>query len=115
MSQIPSVSPSGPVLHDVELSELHPHVPLGGPLLPPRLGLFAGVKATVTVVAGSAASTVGELLSLKEGALLALDREVNAPFDVVLDGRVLARGQLVAVGDHFGLRVTEVCELPAQR
>jgi len=79
------------------------------PLLPQRLAAFAGVRATVTVVAGASSASIGELLALKDGAVLTLDRPVDAPFDVVLDGAVLARGHLVAVGDHFGLRITEVC------
>ena len=103
---------TGIVLHDVELPELHRHAGADAALLPSRLDLFAGVKASVSVLAGTASASVGELLSLKEGTVLQLDREVDAPFDVVLDGRVLARGQLVAVGEHFGLRVTEVCEPP---
>lgn len=108
MSQSPAQSPS-PVLHDVELSELHPH-PTGAPVLPQRLSLFSGVKASVSVLAGQAHATVGELLALKEGAVLALDRQIDAPFDVVLDGHVLARGQLVAVGEQFGIRISEVCD-----
>lgn len=79
------------------------------PLLPQRLAAFAGVRTTVTVVAGNATASIGELLALKDGAVLPLDRAVEAPFDVVLDGAVLARGHLVAVGDRFGLRITEVC------
>lgn len=112
MNQSPAQSLS-PVLHDVELSELQPHS-AGAPILPSRLNLFAGVKASVSVVAGQADATVGELLALKEGAVLALDRQIDAPFDVVLDGRIFARGQLVAVGEHFGIRVTEVCDSTAQ-
>jgi len=61
------------------------------------------------VVAGEASATVGELLALKEGAVMPLDRELDAPFDIVLDGVVLARGQLVAVGDRFGVRIVDVC------
>lgn len=110
MTQNPNSLVRGPVLRDVELSELQPHAGSGDALLASQLNIFAGVKATVNVVAGSAEATVGDLLSLKEGAVLQLDREIDAPFDVVLDGRVLARGQLVAVGEHFGLRVCEVCE-----
>lgn len=110
MNQHPNTSP---VLHDVELSELHAAPSSqGAAVLPSRLGLFSAVKATVQVCAGQAESTVGELLALKEGALLTLDRQIDAPFDVVLDGKVMARGQLVAVGEHFGIRITEVCELP---
>lgn len=83
------------------------------PAVPPQLAAFGGVKTTVKVVAGEAQSTIGDLLALKEGAVLALDRAVDAPFDIVLDGVVLARGQLVAVGEQFGIRITEV-RLPSQ-
>ncbi len=107
----PSSPGTSPVLHDVELPELQAH-PAGAAVLAQRLSLFAGVKAKVEVQAGSAHSTVGELLSLKEGAVLKLDRTIDAPFDVLLDGRVIARGQLIAAGDHFGVRITEVCEIP---
>ena len=107
MSQNPPSSAAAAVLHDIELSELQASAE-GAQLLPQRMDLFAGVKARVSVVAGTAETTIGELLSLKDGAVLALDRMVDAPFDVLLDGRVLARGQLVAVGEHFGIRVSEV-------
>jgi flagellar motor switch protein FliN len=73
-----------------------------------RLAALAGVKATVSVRAGTATTTVGEVLGLKEGAVLALDTELNAPFDVMLNGTVIARGELVAVGDNFGVRLTQV-------
>jgi flagellar motor switch protein FliN/FliY len=96
-------------MHHVELAELQPQPSGEAPPLAHRLDLFGGVKATVTVSAGSAAVSVGELMSLKEGVVLTLDREIDAPFDVILDGRVLARGQLVAVGQSFGLRVSEIC------
>jgi flagellar motor switch protein FliN len=94
---------------NIELSKLHALPSNDPPLLPQRLAAFAGVRTTVTVVAGAASASIGELLAFKDGAVLTLDRPIDAPFDVVLDGAVLARGQLVAVGDRFGLRITEVC------
>jgi flagellar motor switch protein FliN/FliY len=51
---------------------------------------------------------VGEILGLQAGTVLNLDAELNAPFDVMLGDQVVARGELIAVGDRFGLRVTEV-------
>ncbi len=73
-----------------------------------RLAALAGVQTSLTVVAGHASSTVGELLVLKEGMLLQMDTALNAPFDICLGATVVARGQLVAVGDQFGIRITEV-------
>jgi flagellar motor switch protein FliN/FliY len=50
---------------------------------------------------------VAELLEMKQGAVLVLDRAVEAPLDILVDGHVVARGTLVAVGEHFGVRITE--------
>ena len=47
--------------------------------------------------------------------MLALDRALDQPLDVLLDGHVVARGTLVAVGDHFGLRLTETPSMSAPR
>ena len=66
------------------------------------------VKAQVTVTVGSAALTVGELLSAKESQVIKLDREVDGVVDLMREGQVVARGQLVAVGDYFGIRITEL-------
>lgn len=83
--------------------------PGGKPAAPAgRLAALAGVKADLTVVAGHATAKVGELLSLKEGTVMTLDTALNAPFDVMLGDQVVARGELVAVGDQFGVRITEV-------
>ncbi len=73
-----------------------------------RLAALAGVKAQVSIVAGVAHTTVGEVLGLKEGNVLTMDKALNEAFDVVLNGTVIARGELVAVGEHFGVRITQV-------
>jgi flagellar motor switch protein FliN/FliY len=66
------------------------------------------VKARLQVCVGEAVMTVGELTRAQVGQVVALDREVDAPVDLLLEGRVVARGQLVAVGEHFGIRLTEL-------
>lgn len=73
-----------------------------------RLQALAGVKTELSVIAGRASASVGDILGLQAGTVLTLDVELNAPFDVMLGDQVVARGELVAVGDRFGLRVTEV-------
>jgi len=90
--------------------------PGGKPAAPAgRLAALAGVKADLTVVAGHATAKVGELLALKEGTVMTLDTALNAPFDVMLGDQVVARGELVAVGDQFGVRITEVAPHEASR
>ena len=80
----------------------------GRSLLGDRLSLFSAVKTKVSAVVGQADATVGELLHLKEGAVLTLDREVDAPIDLWVEGRLVARGRLSVVGDQFAVMVTEV-------
>lgn len=95
----------------VQSLELPPlHEGQAGDALAPasRLAALAGVKAQLTVVAGHASTTVGDLLALKSGAVLPLDTALNAPFDILLDGQLVARGELVAVGEQFGVRVVQV-------
>lgn len=96
----------------IELPELKPHPLPGAPVLGGNLAVLQGVKVRLRAVAGEATMTVAELLALRQDAILKLDRPVTDPVDVVLDGQVVARGQLVAVGDEFGVRVTEVARSP---
>jgi flagellar motor switch protein FliN/FliY len=79
-----------------------------------RMAALAGVKAQVQVVAGHVTTTVGDILNLKEGAVFKLDTLLNAPFDIVVNDTVIARGELVAVDDHFGVCVTQVQPAPTK-
>ena len=71
------------------------------------------VKARLQVSVGETTMTVGELLAAREHQVLVLDRKVDQPVDILLEGRVVARGQLVAVDDQFAVRITEL-PLPLQ-
>jgi flagellar motor switch protein FliN/FliY len=52
--------------------------------------------------------TLGELLAARRNEVLVLDRGVEQPVDLLLEGRVVARGQLVAVDGAFAVRITEL-------
>ncbi len=97
----------------VELAELAPAVAAGPTLLGGNLSLLDGVQVSLQVMVGEAHTTVGELMSLQQSSLLKLDRKADYPVDVMLNGSVVARGQLVAVDDHFGVRITEVAQAAA--
>lgn len=79
----------------------------GAPLAMPANPLHA-VKVHLQVRVGGTSMTVGELLAARENEVLPLDRTVDQPVDLLLEGKVVARGQLVAVGDVFALRITEL-------
>lgn len=80
-----------------------------GPSLVSEVHPLHSVKVRLQVRVGQADMSVGDLLAARENEVLVLDRTVNDPVDLTLDGKVVARGQLVAVADGtFGLRITEL-------
>lgn len=66
------------------------------------------IRAKLQVCVGEATLSVGELLGAKEHQVLRLDREIDQAVDLTIEGRVVARGQLVAVDGHFAVRLTEL-------
>lgn len=96
----------------IELAELKPHPLPGAPVMGGNLEVIHGLKVRLRVVAGEATMTVAELMGLREDAMLKLDRPLDDPVDVMVDGQVVARGRLVAVGDEFGVQVTEIARKP---
>lgn len=66
------------------------------------------VKARLQVCVGEVSVTVGELLAAQEHQVLRLERSLEQPVDLLLEGQVVARGQLVAVDGHFAVRITEL-------
>lgn len=66
------------------------------------------VKVQLQVCVGSAAMTLGELLSANQNEVLRLESAVDQPVDLLLDGCVVARGELMAVEGSFAVRITEL-------
>ena len=69
----------------------------------------------VTVELGRARMSVRELLALSPGTVLELDRAAGSPADLLVNGRLIARGEVVVVDEDFGLRVTEIVDDAALR
>jgi len=74
----------------------------------PALAQLAAVPIPVTVQLGRARLTLGDLCRLKPGTLLELDREAHEPADLLVNGRVVARGEIVTIEGHYGVRITRV-------
>lgn len=79
-----------------------------------NLGLLMDVELGVMLQFGCRRTTLREVLELATGAVLELDREIQEPVDLLLNGRVIARGEVVVMDGNYGLRVTEVAS-PQQR
>ncbi len=74
------------------------------------LALLRDVEMTLSVEIGRARMTVRELLTLTPGSVVELDRAAGAPADLLVNGRLVARGEVVVVDEDFGLRVTEIVD-----
>lgn len=73
-----------------------------------QLDLLMDVELAVTLRFGSRRLLLREVLDLSPGAVVNLDRQVQEPVDVLLDGRLVARGEVVVIDGNYGLRVTEI-------
>lgn len=81
-----------------------------------NLEMIMRIPVTVKVVLGSATMPVANLAKLGRGAVIPLDRRVGEPVDVVVNGRVVARGEVVVVDEatsRFGISLTEVVGTPS--
>ncbi len=130
-----AAAPGGTPPPAAAVEELHPGAadpagaietlaPVGSPVTPPPGGasvhpiatgrrgieMLHGVEMEVTVELGRTRMAVRDLLALAPGAVLALDRAAGAPADLLVNGRLVARGEVVVVDEDFGLRVTEILD-----
>jgi flagellar motor switch protein FliN/FliY len=74
----------------------------------PGIELLHGVAMEVTVEIGRTRMSVRDLLALTPGDVLELDRAAGSPADLLVNGRLIARGEVVVVDEDFALRVTEI-------
>ncbi|HZU80778.1 MAG TPA: flagellar motor switch protein FliN [Acidimicrobiales bacterium] len=72
------------------------------------LALLHGVEMSVTVELGRARLLMRDLLALRAGSIVELDRAAGSPVDVMVNGTLLARGEVVVVDDELGVRITEI-------
>ena len=72
------------------------------------IGGLMDVPVTVTVEVGRARVALNHLVSLNTGSLLELEREAHEPADILVNGKVVARGEIVTIDDRYGVRITSV-------
>ena len=72
------------------------------------LSLVLDVPVELAVEIGRTRMTVREMLAIAPGSIVALDRVAGEPVDLLVNGKLIARGEVVAIDEEFGLRVTEV-------
>lgn len=92
----------------IQLSDLEGGAENSRRLIRDNMDVIRNVKVQLSVSAGKCELTVRDLLDLRENSVLTLDKSTYEPVDVIIDGNVVARGNLVAVGDQFGVRISDI-------
>ena len=73
-----------------------------------NLQLLMGVPLEITVEIGSAKRKVKDILEFTQGTIIELERQAGAPVDVVVNGNLIAKGDVVVIDDNFAVRITEI-------
>jgi flagellar motor switch protein FliN len=76
----------------------------------PSIDIVMDVPVTLSLEVGRATMSVGELLQLGQGAVVELDRAVGEPLDVLVNGALVAKGEIVLVNERFGIRLTSIVD-----
>ena len=77
-----------------------------------RLGRIHNVEMSLTVEIGRTRMSVRDVLNLEPGAVVELDRSAGAPADILLNGRLIAYGEVVVVDQDYAVRVTQILDTP---
>lgn len=80
----------------------------------PNIDLVKDIEVTLTVELGRTEMVIQDILELTPGKVIELDRLAGEPLDILVNGTLLARGEVVVVDENFGVRLTSIVD-PAER
>lgn len=73
-----------------------------------NLRLIMDVPLNVSVEIGKTRRRLKDVLNLSNGAVVELDKQADAPVDIIVNGQLIARGEVVVIDDNFGVRISEI-------
>jgi flagellar motor switch protein FliN/FliY len=108
MQDLQPAAPAAPptAVHPVQFMPLTPEMPSMGQAH--GIELLMDVALEVSVELGRSHMSIGEILALRTGSVIELDKLAGEPVDVSVNGTLIARGEVVVVDEKFGVRITEV-------
>ena len=80
----------------------------------PDLDVILDIPVSISMEVGRTAITIRNLLQLNQGSVIELDRLAGEPLDVLVNGTLIAHGEVVVVNEKFGIRMTDVIS-PSER
>ncbi|GHS97234.1 flagellar motor switch protein FliN [Synergistales bacterium] len=97
----------GPMI-DVRPAEFTPLVSKGSTPGASKIDLIADIPVRVTVELGKTRKNVSDILALTTGSVIELDKMAGEAVDVLVNGKLIAKGEVVVIDENFGVRITEV-------
>jgi flagellar motor switch protein FliN/FliY len=88
--------------------------PSSGPSAPNNIDMILDIPVNLTVELGRTKIAIRSLLQLAQGSVVELDGMAGEPMDVLVNGCLIAQGEVVVVNDKFGIRLTDIIT-PAER
>lgn len=73
-----------------------------------NINILMGVQLEVSVVIGRAKQKIKDVLEYGQGSVIELDKQTGSPAEIVVNGQLIAYGDVVVVGDNFGIRITDI-------
>lgn len=108
-------APGKPAAERVELNELDGGRGRGGSAAgAPDLDVILDIPVRISMEVGNTEITIRNLLQLNQGSVIELDRLAGEPLDVLVNGTLIAHGEVVVVNERFGIRMTDVIS-PSER
>ena len=95
-------------INRIDLPEVGTDSPIGSNLLNKDMNLVGHVPIMLTALIGSVSINIEQLFALKKGEVLSMNETLDAPITLLLNDKPVARGELVAVEENFGIRITEL-------
>jgi len=78
------------------------------------MGMVLDIPVNMTIELGRTKMKIRQLLNLSQGAIVPLDGLVGEPLDILINGYLIAQGEVVVVADKFGIRITDIMT-PSER
>ncbi len=78
------------------------------------LNIIMDVPLQISVELGQCKKTIKEILELSNGSVVALDKVAGEPVDIVVNGKMIAKGEVIVIDDNYGVRITEIV-MPSSR
>ncbi|WP_420489251.1 flagellar motor switch protein FliN [Neobacillus niacini] len=77
-----------------------------------NLDLLLDIPLEIVVELGRTKKKISEVLELTSGSIVELDKMAGEPVDVYVNNKLIAKGEVIVIEEHFGVRIKEICQSP---